>query len=397
MEQRPIRVTHILHTMAYGGIETVIINWLKAMPRSDVDVQLVVFKNPDDSEQPFVKEAEKAGLTVEYVEWSRAKPVFRAARELRGLLDKHGTQILHAHNTYAEVVAWLAAKKSHIKLMSTFYVWDMGFGFKRLVLQKVSAWLARRYDRLSAQCEKTMRDGAKWGVPSEGVVILPSGYEVPEASKLTEMDRQQLRASRGAGPGDLIVCNVARLYPEKGHDRLLRLWPSVVEAVPNAKLWIYGVGPLEQELRKLHEELGLSGSVLFIGFAHDLMDELSTCDVQVHPSFNEGVPLAICAGMASGLPIVSTAVGGIPEVIEDGKSGYLVDVEDIEGLIHRLVSLLRDGNHRRKIGQAATRFIQDEYSLQRAVAILANEYMKLLGPSGGAAQPRTSRFRNSAD
>lgn len=378
--QGTIKVTHILHTVAYGGIETVIINWLKVMPRTEVDVQLVVFRNPDDSEQPFVKEAEKAGLKVDYVEWSRSKPVFRSARELRALLESHGTQIVHAHNTYAEIVAWLAARKTAIRLMSTFYVWDKGFGFKRLVLQKASAWLAHRYDRLSAQCAKTLLDGEEWGIPSDKVVILPSGYEVPEASAMTEEERAQLRESRGAKAGDLVVCNIARLYPEKGHDRLLRLWPKVVESIPNAKLWLFGVGPLEEELKQTHAKLGLEDSVCFVGFASNLMDELSTCDVQVHPSFNEGVPLAICAGMASGLPIVSTAVGGIPEVIEDGKSGFLVGVEEMDRLTDRLISLLRDESLRMRIGGGAKRFIEEEYSLDAAVSILVAEYSKLLDP-----------------
>lgn len=367
-------MTHLLHTMAYGGIETVIINWLKAMPRELVDVQLVVFKMPDGSEKPFVREANKFGLKVEYIGWSKSKPVFRSARELRELLSGHGTQILHAHNTYAEIVAWLARRRSEVTLMSTFYVWDRGFGFKRFVLQKVSAWLSRRYDRLSAQCAKTVADGAQWGVDPERVVILPSGFEIPKASTLTEEDRVKQRRARGASESDLIVCNVARLYPEKGHDRLLKLWPKIVESVPNAKLWIYGVGPLEDELKKTLRELSLDGSVTFLGFADNLMDELSICDVQIHPSFNEGVPLAICAGMASGLPIVSTAVGGIPEVIVSGKSGFLVDVNDVNGLIERTIELLRDKSLRAELGSGARRFIEQEYSLDAAVAILAAEY-----------------------
>lgn len=378
MSSGPIRVTHLLHTMAYGGIETVIINWLKAMPQELVDIQLVVFRNPDGSEQHFVKEAKKVGIEVEYVSWSRWKPIFRASRELRALMRAHGTQIVHAHNTYAEVVAWHAGWKAGVKRMSTFYVWDKDFGFKRLVLQKFSAWLARRYDKLSAQCVKTVDDGVEWGIPRESVAVLPSGFEVPEASHLSEEERLAIRTERGASKDDLIVCNIARLYPEKGHDRLLRLWPRIVEQVPNAKLWIYGVGPLEEELKQVHDELGLHETVRFVGFASNLMDELSICDAQIHPSFNEGVPLAICSGMAAKLPIVSTAVGGIPEVITDGESGFLVPVDDMDLLVDRMIKLLRDATLRDALGTRARDFILNEYSLEAAVAILASEYRSLL-------------------
>lgn len=379
MGDSSVKVTHLLHTMAYGGIETVIINWLKAMPRSEVDVQLIVFKMPDDSERPFVVEAAKEGLRVEYIHWSRWKPVGRAAKELRELLRSHGTEVLHAHNTYAELVAWWAARGTPVKLMSTFYVWDRGFGFKRLILQKLSAALTAKYDKLSAQCKKTAEDGVEWGVPFESVEILPSGFEVPPPSLLDLDSRRRLRAERGAGDSTLVVCNIARLYPEKGHARLLEHWPDIVRKVPSAVLWIYGVGPLQKELEALHEEFGLGESVRFLGFASNLMDELSLCDVQIHPSFNEGVPLAICSGMAAGLPIVSTAVGGIPEVIENGKSGYLVDVDDMESLKDRAVSLLQDSSLRKRMGSEAKRFIAEEYSLEAAVAILAQSYRSLVG------------------
>lgn len=378
----PIRVTHLLHTMGYGGIETVLINWLRCVDPARVAIQMVVFANPGGTEEPFVEAAKAAGISVSKIPWSRRKPVFKAARELKPLLEAHGTQVLHTHNTYADVVGYVTRWRYPVSLVATIYVWTgQDFGFKRNMLQAISAFVIKRFDLLTVQCEKARQESADWGFAIESVKVLPSGYELPPPTEMSAAERRRLRSERGASEGTVVVCNVARLYPEKAQARMLRIWKGVARACPEAQLWIYGVGPLEAELRALCAELELADSVRFMGFASDLMQELKLCDVQLHPSFNEGIPIAICAGMASPLPIVATAVGGIPEVIVDGQSGFLLDVDDEAGIEARTIELIRDPALRARLSEGAQRFIDEEYSLEAAVRILAETYEALV-PGG---------------
>jgi len=290
----------------------VLINWLVHAPTTDIDIQLVVFENPENTEDAFITEAEKAGLSVKKIPWSRSKPVFKSARALDRLLKEHGTQILHTHNAYAEMVGLIAGKRQKLKLVSTIYVWaGKDFGVKRYLLQKLGAAIIKRFDLLTVQCEKARDESTTWGT--------------------------------------IIVCNVARLYPEKGQARMLQIWRRIVNQCPNAVLWIYGVGPLQNELEELTRELSLNDSVVFKGFASNLMDELELCDVQLHTSFNEGVPIAICAGMATGLPI-----------------------ED------KTIELIRNPDMRKMLGNGAKSFIENEYSMSAAVTILVDTYRALL-------------------
>jgi len=337
----PIKVTHLLHTVAYGGVETVLINWLVHAPTTDIDIQLVVFENPENTEDAFITEAEKAGLSVKKIPWSRSKPVFKSARALDRLLKEHGTQILHTHNAYAEMVGLIAGKRQKLKLVSTIYVWaGKDFGVKRYLLQKLGAAIIKRFDLLTVQCEKARDESTTWGFDKNKVVVLPSGYLLPPPSEITPEQKKSIRLQLTNDADTIIVCNVARLYPEKGQARMLQIWRRIVNQCPNAVLWIYGVGPLQNELEELTRELSLNDSVVFKGFASNLMDELELCDVQLHTSFNEGVPIAICAGMATGLPIVSTAVGGIPEVIKDQVTGLLVDVADEQAIEDKTIELI---------------------------------------------------------
>jgi glycosyltransferase involved in cell wall biosynthesis len=370
----PIKVTHLLHTMAYGGIETVIINWLININPEQVKANLIVFANPGNTEEPFILAAEEKGLHVETIPWGRGKPILKATKELGKLLDKHQTQILHTHNAYADIVGLIAGKRHGAKTVSTIYVWeDGGFGIKRKLIQQIDAWVLRRFDLLTAQCEKTIQDSADWGFDPEHLRLQPSGFHAHPA-QLSPDEREKLRAERGAQPDQLVVCNVARFFPEKAQDLMLRCWAKVIETCPGAVLWLYGIGPIEEELRDLAQQLKLEKHIQFMGFAKDLALELELCDIQFHPAHNEGIPLAICSGMAAGLPILASKVGGLPEVIKDNHSGLLIEGNDEEEFTRQMIRLIQEPQLRQRLGEEAFRFIKEEYSLEFAAEALEKTY-----------------------
>lgn len=375
----PIRVLHLLYTMAYGGVETVIINWLRTLDRKHVDPRLVIFSNPDQSEKPFCEAAQAAQLTVETIPWSRYKPVFQAVSALVRICKAHRVEVIHTHNAYANLVGWIAARRLGIRVLSTVYVWDgPGFGIRRRLLQWLDAGLLRFFDKVTAQCRQTMDESRQFGLDPAAMDLLPSGFSATPA-KLSLAQRTALRTERGISPEQVVVCNVARFYPEKAQAFMLRCWKRVVVACPQARLWIYGVGPLENDLLSLRDKLGLQQSVSFLGFASHLATELELCDIQLHPSFAEGVPIAVCSGMAAGLPVLATRVGGLPEVIEHGSNGILVPVSDEDGLVRELTGLISTPSRRRSLGEAARRFIEQEYSLEAAGEKLCAVYRAMLG------------------
>lgn len=97
-------VLHLIHTMAYGGVETAVLNWVRSFDRSRYEVHVACFANPGGTEQPFIDAAARLGLQVATLPWHRGKPVWRAARALQRLVQQHDVQIVHAHNCYADVV-----------------------------------------------------------------------------------------------------------------------------------------------------------------------------------------------------------------------------------------------------------------------------------------------------
>ena len=376
--KKPIRVLHLLHTMAYGGIETVIINWFAKADAEKLDMHLVVFANPGQTELPFVKIANDKGIKVDLIPWGKRKPVIKAARQLMKLIKKYDCSIVHTHNTYAAIVGLIAGKILNRRLTNTYYVWDDSVvGLKRRLIQYIDIWVLKKYDQLTAQCEETIEDSGRMGFDRQQIRLLPSGFPSMPAC-LTNEHRQQLRSERGITPDNIVVCNIARFYPEKAQKLMLKCWTEVSKACPNARLWIYGVGPLEDELKSYSSALGLDDSVKFMGFAENLEIELELCDVQFHPSHKEGVPLAICSGMAAGLPILASRVGGLPEVIKHHDSGLLVEDGDKESFSRELINLIKDPALRSKLGNGARNFIREKYSIEYALDELRDSYKTMI-------------------
>jgi len=383
-----IRVAHLLHTIAYGGIETAILNWLKAIDHSRFEVHLFCFANPHHTEAPFVDAASQAGFAVHRIPWSRSKPILRAARVMAGHMNRLGIQILHCHNTYAQIVTIATARLTGVKTITTLYVWGK-FGWKRAVLQWADRFSLRFLDRVSAHCQTTFEETVKRGYPAERLCLLTCGF-TDHPVELTPEERQRGRALLGAKQDDFVLVYVARFWPEKAHDVLLRAFRIILDQQPNARLWLAGVGPLEAKTQELCDQYQLSGATQFLGFRKDIPELLALADMQVHPSDMEGVPLAVCAGMAAGLPIVASRVGGLPEILRPDLSAVLVEPRQPEQLADAVLRLIADPGKRRALGTEARRFIEEEYSLSAAVSKVEAVYEEMLKLDGG--QSRSTSF-----
>jgi len=370
-----IRVAHLIHTMAYGGIETALLNWLKTMDRDRFTVSLFCFANPGQTERPFVEAAAALGISVRTIPWSRRKPVIKAARLLRRYLQEEKIEILHCHNTYADVVGLLAARLAGVKTVNTLYVWGK-FGFVRDMLQRIDRFLLPHFDQVTAHCEETMQGTIDRGYPPERLKLLPCGFESTRV-ELTKEERCRRREELGADSSNFVLIHIARFWPEKAHEVLLESFAMVVDERPEARLWLLGVGPRLQEMQHLASQMGLDQRVQFLGFRTDLSELIALADMQVHPSDSEGVPLAICEGMAAGLPIVATRVGGLAEVIQDGVSGVLIEKRAPRQCADAILGLIDDPLRRTTLGREAARFIEDQYSLKSATLRVEKVYEEL--------------------
>jgi glycosyltransferase involved in cell wall biosynthesis len=194
--------------------------------------------------------------------------------------------------------------------------------------------------------------------------------------------REEVRRGLGLPPEARVVGLVARLdHWGKGHRELFAALAQLQESLPVQAL-IVGGGRRQGDMEKLAASLGIGGAVHFLGNRRDVPDLLGAMDIFVLPSHSEGVSLALLEAMAAGLPVIASAVGGLPEVIADGVNGLLIPPRDPGALAGALARLLAEPDLARRLGGQARRDVENYYSVERLVREVNGIYEDLLKKKG---------------
>jgi glycosyltransferase involved in cell wall biosynthesis len=209
-----------------------------------------------------------------------------------------------------------------------------------------------------------------------------------------QTSRKDWRAKEGFKDTDVLFVCVARFAPQKNHALLLKSFAHGPASDPRAHLVLVGEGDLRANLEEQSKKLNVAGKVHFLGLRSDIPEVLGAMDAFVLSSDYEGNPLSVLEAMASGLPIVSTAVGGVPKLFEAGNEGFLVAPGDFQGLAKSMNSLLKYQAAREFMGTAAASRARKSYDVANMVRAYEDVYEDLLAHS----QPRNARslFRGPA-
>lgn len=190
-------------------------------------------------------------------------------------------------------------------------------------------------------------------------------------------DSNGIRSELGLPPETPLFGTVANFRPQKGHRDLVRAAAHVREAIPEARLLLVGQGPAEADVRQQVRDLGLEDTVLFLGQRDDAPRVAGSLDVFVLPSLFEGLAIALIEAMALGRAAVVTGVGGLGEVVRHGENGLVVPPGEPRALADAIVTLLRDGSLRRRLGEGARHRAAD-FDIRRAVKRVLEVYEELL-------------------
>jgi len=238
-------------------------------------------------------------------------------------------------------------------------------------------WAMKRSAATTAVSGATAADLRRTlGVPDDGVRIVPNGIRMPNGR------REKVRRELNVADDELVIVAIGNLYPVKGHAVLLRALAELEEqgGAPRWRLAIAGRGEDEQRLRSIADDAGIASRIHLLGFRSDAPDILAAGDVFVLPSLSEGLPLALIEAMATGLAIVASDVGGIPEVVARGQEALLVPAASPTALAAAIRALLDDPVRRAALGAAAQRRAHRDFS----VTSMADAYEALY--RGAAAE-----------
>lgn len=297
--------------------------------------------------------------------------VLRARRALASVLGD--ADVVHAHGLKA---GWLASTVRGARpLVVTVHnlVLDEAAGRSAALLRLLEERLPRRVDRLVAVSPQIAERFAGVRGADRVQVVQPVGPR-PRPQR----DRDQVRTDLEVPPGAPLVVTVARLHPQKDLPTLLRAAARLRTTQPDVAVVIIGEGPDEAALRALATELCLDETVRFAGTRPQVADELAAADVVVLSSLWEGSPLVVAETLELGRPMVSTPVGFVPRLIEDGVSGRLVPVGDEAALAGALADVLADPAAAAALGRAGQEAVRRELGADRLVGEVITIYDEVL-------------------
>jgi glycosyltransferase involved in cell wall biosynthesis len=362
-----VRVALVLPGLGSGGLERIVRTLALALPSRRYEPAVFCTTKLG----VHAGEIRKAGIPV----WRCRDPIVRVPglpARLIVRLAQFAPALVHAHGG-----AWRPAAVACAVLRTPRLVYTEHGRVPHASKWSttIERWCSRRTacvttvsSALAAELRRSL------DLPAEPQVIA-NGVEAPTPDG---RGRESLRRGLGVLPGQVLGVTVGRLERAKDHALLLRAYSSIAAEIPQLHLALVGAGSLESDLRAQADRLGLAARTSFAGHQNDVTDWLRAADFFVLSSESEGLPLALLEAMAQGLPVVATAVGGIPEVLHGSHAGLLVPPGDAGALGRAMAQLARDRILSREMGLRA-RERSGSYSLGGMIDRYCAVYESVLG------------------
>ncbi len=363
---QPVRLCLVLNVALVGGAEVVLLEMFRHLDPERIRPELVCLREPG----PLAEDFRTSGFDVTVLGRRGWRDLRATARLWRHFRRTRPDVVLVPHFQRAPLVLgpWFArlagvpANVIAVHNMDAHHVGDRvlpRYVVETLRITDGLALLVPSQSRYLREHEGVGR--FPWRRVPEYVV--PNGIRIPELPAADE--RGAVRRELGLADDDVVAILVARLTVIKGQDRLLRALSRLADEHPRLKALIVGEGPEREALEGLARELGVTDRVIFTGLRRDVPRLLAAADLGVLPSAHEGVPMSVIEQMAAGLPVLATAVGGLPDMIGDGDEGFLVPAGDLDALTARLGALAGDDELRRSAGKRARLRAEREFSIER--------------------------------
>jgi len=369
-----MNVLELIETLDTGGAERMVSCLALSMRAQGDSVSIVCLR--DLGRMPIPREHfDEAGVNlVELNKTDGFSP--KAVRQLLDYVRDQNFDVIHTHNPQVNHYGALVARLGSIPVLVNTLHGTSTLGMPRwaLALYRVSCAGTTRVVPVCKAVDVELRQ--RLGLSPYKTAVIYNGID------LSELQTLPVRAP----DGEFVFGTMGRLVPVKDHRSLLEAFHIVKQRHAHCRLEILGFGELEDDLKNLAETLGISGSVVFRGFSSDVGSFLRGIDAFVLSSVSEGLPLTLLEGMAAGKPIVSTAVGGVPELVQDAECGWLSEPSQPQRLAEIMMQAVESPDLEEK-GRRGRRQAIARYSVEAMTA----QYRALFGELLGSRTPKSVR------
>jgi len=365
-ERGKIHVLSLQTGSVIGGSELMAFSLLSRIDRNKFDVTVCF----SWTEGPVSEMYRQEGIEVFHL---GHRPTYRVIWRLWKLLSRRHFDIIDIYglriNIIGRILGWLTGHRVIITSQRSVDDWRR---FWHVWLDRLTSHWVTLYIANCHAAARRLQEREK--LPPSRIKVIQNGIDItPFAQAQAGLVRRELAIE----PNRAVITCVANFKEVKGHRILIDAIAALYAQNPDFCLWLVGDGPLRPEIEHQIRELGLENAVMFLGQRSDVPHILVDTDIFALASLWEGMPGVILEAMAARLPVVATSVGGIPEMVVHGQTGYLVPPRDSGALATSLARLLEDEESRLEMGEAGYRRVRSHFSLDAKVRELENVYEEL--------------------
>jgi glycosyltransferase involved in cell wall biosynthesis len=370
-----VRVLIVIDDLRRAGAQRVIVQEIQALHPDRVDFHVVALAHI--TEPNFTRELSQLGVGLDYLPgWGLLDP--RRVLALRRLISRLEPDLVHTHLSYANILGALAATLAGRPVIVSLHNVDINqlrwpSAKRSLEGFIIGHWAACIVVVCASLRVPTTRN---FDVPLYRTVVVPNGIDPATIRLSGDFDRTRKREELGVSPGEKLMCTVARLEPSKGHRFLIHAL-AVLQARhidDQIRLAIIGGGSEEDSIRQLIRSLSLSDRVVLLGIREDVSEIIAASDLFVLPSLNEGLSQALLEAMALSTPVIATNVGGTPDIVAPGHTGWRVVPGQPVALADAIQQALGRPDTAAAYARAAHTLATQGFSLQSHLSRLQSVY-----------------------
>jgi glycosyltransferase involved in cell wall biosynthesis len=391
---RPLRIAIVIARLNVGGPATHVFELTAGLPCDRFTVRLMAGRE-GRGEAGMHYLAEEKGVHPEIL--PALSPRLGASDllaffQLFQIFRTWKPDIVHTHTAKAGAVGRAAARCAGVPVVvHTFHGHVLRGYFPRPVegiFRAIERGLTRITDRIVTLSPALKADLVAMGIAQPGKIeVVPLGMDL-EPLLRSDSRRGELRSELGIGPEELLVGTVGRLVLIKNHRLFLMAARSMVDSGLPARFVIIGDGELRDSLQVFASELGIADRIRFLGWRKDMVPVYAGLDLLALTSDNEGTPMAVIEAMAAGVPVVATAVGGVPDVVREGETGRLVPPGDPEAMSRIWRNALTEKIPTEQMRRRARQEVEARFGQARMLSAMAGLYESLMEEKSNALRSR---------
>lgn len=373
-----MNILQLISTKGFFGAENVVVNLSRGLKDMGFNVYIGIFCDlRKASNLTIIEEIKKYNIPFLIFD-CRKKFDFNNLLKLRKFIKEKNIDIVHSHNYKSNIYSFFATLFLKCKKVATCHLWA-GESFKMKFYEFLDKLFLKKFDKVVGVSEKIISELIKSSIPKEKIEFVSNGIDIEKFTpeKIDKTKVTQIKKELGIKDNEKVVGTIGRLSKQKGHIYLIYAAKEIIKEFPNVKFLIVGDGELKEELLLEVKKLNLEEKIIFTGFRNDIPEILNVIDIFVLPSLNEGMPMVLLEAMAAKKPIIATNVGAIPKLIENNKTGFLIELKSEKKIYECIITLLKDSKKSLLFTQNTYGKVKNEYSLEYMTEKYLNIYKQL--------------------